>query len=119
MDWVSVPSPIRRPSACRTTGKPRSVPSIHRVWTAAAFSEASRSAKATFTHLPYPRALKSAAKRPISRAVDRLRIPKHRAEVEVTGPDGQARRFSLFLSESTGSHGGPERVVDLLNGPRE
>jgi len=51
--------------------------------------------------------------------MDRLRIPKRRAEVEVTGADGRARRFSLFLSESTGSHGGPERVVDLLNGPRE
>ena len=50
--------------------------------------------------------------------MDRLRIPKHRAEVELTGPDGEARRFSLFLSEHT-SHGGPERVVDLLNGPRE
>lgn len=50
--------------------------------------------------------------------MDGLRIPKHRAEVEVTGPDGEARRFSLFLSERT-SHGGPERVVDLLNGPRE
>ena len=50
--------------------------------------------------------------------MDRLRIPKHRADVEVTGPDGEARRFSLFLAECT-SHGAPERVVDLLNGPRE
>jgi len=50
--------------------------------------------------------------------VARLRIPKHRAEAEVTGPDGQARRFSLFLAERK-SRGGPERVVDLLNGPRE
>ena len=50
--------------------------------------------------------------------MDRLRIPKHRAEVEVSGPDGESRRFSLFLAEHT-SHGGPERVVDLLNGPRE
>jgi len=51
--------------------------------------------------------------------VDRLRIPKHRAEVEVTGAEGRARRFSLFLSECASGHGGPERVVDLLNGPRE
>jgi hypothetical protein len=50
--------------------------------------------------------------------VDRLRIPKHRGEVEVTGPDGETRRFSVFLAERT-NHGGPERVVDLLNGPRE
>jgi hypothetical protein len=50
--------------------------------------------------------------------VDRLRIPKHRADVEVTDSDGQSRRFSVFLAERT-SHGGPERVCDLLNGPRE
>jgi len=62
--------------------------------------------------------LKSAAGRPISRAVDRLRIPKHRAELEVTSPDGEARSFSVFLAECT-THGGPERVCDLLNGPRE
>jgi len=64
------------------------------------------------------RRLKSAAEQPISRAMDRLRIPKHRAEVEVTSPDGEARSFSVFLAERT-SHGGPERVCDLLNGPRE
>ena len=50
--------------------------------------------------------------------MDRLRIPKHRGEVEVTGPDGEARRFSVFLAEHT-SYGAPERVCDLLNGPRE
>jgi len=50
--------------------------------------------------------------------VDRLRIPKHRGDVEVTGPDGEARQFSVFLAERT-SHGAPERVWDLLNGPRE
>jgi hypothetical protein len=50
--------------------------------------------------------------------VDRLRIPKHRADVEVTDSDGQSRRFSVFLAERT-SRGGPERVSDLLNGPRE
>jgi hypothetical protein len=50
--------------------------------------------------------------------VERLRIPKHRGEVEVTSPDGETRRFAVFLAECT-SHGGPERVADLLNGPRE
>lgn len=50
--------------------------------------------------------------------MDRLRIPKHRADVEVTDSDGQSRRFSVFLAERT-SRGGPERVSDLLNGPRE
>ena len=50
--------------------------------------------------------------------MDRLRIPKHRGEVEVTGPDGEMRRFSVFLAERT-NHGGPERVCDLLNGSRE
>jgi hypothetical protein len=50
--------------------------------------------------------------------VDRLRIPKHRAEVEITGQDGQKRRFSVFLAENR-SRGGPERVCDLLNGARE
>jgi hypothetical protein len=50
--------------------------------------------------------------------VDRLRIPKHRGEVEVTGPNGETRRFSVFLAERA-SHGGPERVCDLLNGSRE
>jgi len=62
--------------------------------------------------------LKSAAGRPISRAVDRLRIPKNRGDVEVTGPDGETRPYSVFLAERT-SHGGPERVCDLLNGARE
>ncbi|MFL5310446.1 MAG: hypothetical protein ACJ79H_08355 [Myxococcales bacterium] len=50
--------------------------------------------------------------------MDRLRIPKHRGDVEVTGRDGETRLFSVFLAERT-SHGGPERVCDLLNGPRE
>lgn len=50
--------------------------------------------------------------------MDRLRIPKHRGDVEVTGPDGETRRFAVFLAERT-SHGAPERVADLLNGPRE
>jgi hypothetical protein len=50
--------------------------------------------------------------------VDRLRIPKHRGNVEVTGPEGETRQFAVFLAERT-SHGGPERVADLLNGPRE
>jgi hypothetical protein len=50
--------------------------------------------------------------------MDRLRIPKRRGEVEVTGPDGEVRLFAVFLAEQS-AHGGPERVSDLLNGPRE
>jgi hypothetical protein len=50
--------------------------------------------------------------------VDSLTIPKHRSEVEVTGPGGDVRRYALFLSERT-SLGTPERITDLLNGPRE
>ena len=50
--------------------------------------------------------------------MERLRIPKQRGDVEVTGPDGKTRRFGVFIAERT-SHGGPERVADLLNGPRE
>ena len=36
----------------------------------------------------------------------------------MTGPDGEMRRFAVFLAEHT-THGGEERVCDLLNGPRE
>ena len=50
--------------------------------------------------------------------MERLRIPKHRGDVEVTFADGKTRPFAVFLAERT-SHGGPERVADLLNGPRE
>ena len=50
--------------------------------------------------------------------MERLRIPKRRGDVEVTFADGKTRRFAVFLAERT-SHGAPERVADLLNGPRE
>jgi hypothetical protein len=50
--------------------------------------------------------------------VDRLRIPKRREQVEVTAADGEVRLYAVFLAEQA-SHGGPERVSDLLNGTRE
>ena len=50
--------------------------------------------------------------------MDRLRVPKHREEIEITGADGEVRLYAVFLAEQT-SHGGRERVCDLLNGARE
>ena len=43
-----------------------------------------------------------------------LRVPKRRAEIDVTFADGSARKVAVFLSEQASRHGGKERVRDLL-----
>ncbi len=50
--------------------------------------------------------------------MDRLRIPKRRALVDVTFVDGGSGPFAVFLAEQT-SHGAPERVSDLLDEGRD
>ncbi|MFL5290322.1 MAG: hypothetical protein ACJ79U_02280 [Myxococcales bacterium] len=46
-----------------------------------------------------------------------LRVPKRRAEIDVTFADGSARKVAVFLSEQASRHGGEERVRDLLESP--
>jgi hypothetical protein len=48
--------------------------------------------------------------------MDELRVPKHRAAVEVAFAGGAVRRMSLFLAEAAPGHAGPEVPLDLLNG---
>jgi len=48
-----------------------------------------------------------------------LRVPKRRVPVEVVQPGGTVRRVAVFLSEAAPSHGGPERLSDVLNGAEE
>lgn len=48
-----------------------------------------------------------------------LRVPKHRAAVEVLLPGGACRPVALFLAEAAPGHAGPERPSDLLNGAGE
>lgn len=54
---------------------------------------------------------------PASPALDELRVPKHRVDADVLLPGGGARRVALFLAEAAPDHDGPERPLDLLNGP--
>jgi hypothetical protein len=49
--------------------------------------------------------------------MDPLRVPKRRAEIDVTFADGSARKVAVFLSEQASLHGGEERVRDLLESP--
>jgi hypothetical protein len=49
--------------------------------------------------------------------MDPLRVPKRRAEIDVTFADGSARKVAVFLSEQASLHGGMERVLDLLESP--
>jgi hypothetical protein len=51
--------------------------------------------------------------------MDPLRVPKRRAEIDVTFADGSARRVAVFLSEQASRHGGEERVRDLLESEAE
>lgn len=48
--------------------------------------------------------------------MDELRVPKHKAAVDVILPGGAARRMALFLAEAAPDHDGPEVPLDLLNG---
>jgi hypothetical protein len=53
---------------------------------------------------------------PISRSdVSEFRIEKRRAEAALTLATGSTVRGCFFLSGSSASHVGPERVVDVLN----
>ena len=55
--------------------------------------------------------------RPISRLdVSEFRIEKRRAEATLTLTTGATVHGCFFLSASSASHAGPERVADLLNG---
>jgi len=49
--------------------------------------------------------------------MDPLRVPKRRAEIDVTFADGSVRKVAVFLSEQASLHGGKERVLDLLESP--
>jgi hypothetical protein len=51
--------------------------------------------------------------------VQDLRVPKRRVAVEVVLPGGAVRRVAVFLAEAAPSHGGPERLSDVLNGSEE
>src|SRR6185503_7996729 len=54
--------------------------------------------------------------RPISRSdVSEFRIEKRRAEAALTLTTGNTVKGCFFLSGSSASHLGPERVADLLN----
>jgi hypothetical protein len=48
-----------------------------------------------------------------------LRVPKRRIHVEIVQPGGAVRRVVVFLAEAAVSHGGPERLSDVLNGREE
>lgn len=53
---------------------------------------------------------------PIDRSsMDRLRIPKHRIEVELVLLGAKARRVAVFLAECASEHAGAERLSDVLN----
>lgn len=45
-----------------------------------------------------------------------LKVPKRQVSVEVVLPGGTTRHVALFLGDNAETHGGPERVSDLLNG---
>ncbi len=47
--------------------------------------------------------------------VSEYRVEKRRAEVALTLTTGATVRGCFFLADSRASHGGPERVADLLN----
>jgi hypothetical protein len=47
-----------------------------------------------------------------------LKVPKHRAAVEVAVP-GRVLQVELFLSDYAREHLGPERVSDILNGEND
>src|SRR5438876_1092659 len=47
--------------------------------------------------------------------VSEYRVEKRRAEVALTLTTGTTVRGCFFLADSRASHGGPERVADLLN----
>lgn len=47
--------------------------------------------------------------------MDRLRIPKHRIEVELVLLGAKRRRVAVFLAECTEEHPGAERLSDVLN----
>src|SRR3954470_17498958 len=51
----------------------------------------------------------------MSADVSEFRIEKRRAEVALTLTTGTTVRGCFFLSGSSASHAGPERVADLLN----
>jgi hypothetical protein len=51
----------------------------------------------------------------MSTDVSEYRIEKRRAEAALTLATGATVRGCFFLSESSASHSGPERVADLLN----
>jgi hypothetical protein len=46
--------------------------------------------------------------------MESLRVPKHRAPVEVVWVDGVSQLFDVFLADSAPGHEGPERLSDLL-----
>jgi hypothetical protein len=47
--------------------------------------------------------------------MSQFRVEKRRAEAELVLSTGESLRGSFFLANSTAHHGGPERVLDLLN----
>jgi hypothetical protein len=46
-----------------------------------------------------------------------LRVPKRRTALEIQLLGGAVHRVAVFLSDHAPGHAGPERVLDLLNGP--
>jgi hypothetical protein len=49
--------------------------------------------------------------------VDELKVPKRRAEAQLTLVGGAVRSVGVFLAEFASTHDGPERVSDVLNAP--
>jgi hypothetical protein len=47
--------------------------------------------------------------------MSQFRVEKRKAEAELTLSNGESRRGCFFLSGSSATHAGPERVKDLLN----
>ena len=48
--------------------------------------------------------------------MESLRVPKHRAPVDIVWMDGASQSFQVFLADSAAGHRGPERLSDLLGG---
>ena len=50
------------------------------------------------------------------RESSQFRVEKHRASAQITLASGESVSGCFFLSGSTATHSGPERIADLLNG---